>query len=223
MTLLTYAQRKECWEWCRKFIDDEAIYRIDDKHPPIPGKAGGTYVWQFYLRRATMNPEFAYRLGVLFWDHFLPIFDTQAFQICAVQPSGCPIGMAIVAAAGRLKIPLNMFLARREPKTIGPLQWFDGRVLSKVPVLMVDDAAGSTEYMRVASTKVQFFLGLPLHRNYFTLMNKVGMYVPKTAQHTENYLDNELVSFFMLNNFSLSVEAYKENHGKVPQWTGIVR
>ena len=222
MTLLTYAQRKDCWEWCRKFIDNEAIYRTDKTHPEIPGKGGGTYIWQFYSRRATMNPEFAYRLGLLFWDHFLPIFKTQAFQICAVQPSGCPIGMAIIAMARKLGIDVNMFLARQTPKTIGPLQWFDGRVLPKMPVLMVDDAAASTEYMRVAAAKVEFFLHLPLHLNYFALINKVGM-IPKAAQHTNNYLDNELVAFFMLNNFSLTADAFKETYGRPQKWTGIVR
>jgi hypothetical protein len=58
VAILTYAQRQAHWEWCRDYIDREAIYRAADTHPPIPSKKpGGTYVWQFYLRRATFNAE----------------------------------------------------------------------------------------------------------------------------------------------------------------------
>jgi hypothetical protein len=48
VTILTYAERQKYWNWCREFIDREAIYRADETHPAIPGKFGGTYVWQFY-------------------------------------------------------------------------------------------------------------------------------------------------------------------------------
>jgi hypothetical protein len=62
LTILTYAERQKQWNWCREFIDREAIYRADEIHPLIPGKFGGHYGWQFYLRRATLNPP---RLAVL--------------------------------------------------------------------------------------------------------------------------------------------------------------
>jgi hypothetical protein len=72
LSILTYSQRQHHWEWCREFIDREVIYRAGERegggtYPQIPGKAtGSSYVWQFYLRRATFHPEFAHRLGLLF-------------------------------------------------------------------------------------------------------------------------------------------------------------
>jgi hypothetical protein len=33
VTILTYAERQRYWNWCREFIDREAIYRADDTHP----------------------------------------------------------------------------------------------------------------------------------------------------------------------------------------------
>jgi hypothetical protein len=29
VTILTYAERQRLWNWCREFIDREAIYRVD--------------------------------------------------------------------------------------------------------------------------------------------------------------------------------------------------
>jgi hypothetical protein len=128
MTILGYATRQAHWEWCREYIDRQCIWRTDSDNPPIPSKApGGTYVWQFYLRRATFNSEFARRIGLLFWDRFLPIFNQRPFQIGACQPSGPPIAVAIQTAATQLGITVNAFLIRREPKSFGTDNWFDGR------------------------------------------------------------------------------------------------
>lgn len=226
---LSPAEWREHWEWCREYIDREVVYRAGPReggetHPPIPSKKpGGMYVWQFYLRRATYNSEFAHRLGLLFWDHFGPIYKRAPFQICACWPSGAPIGMAIVMAAYDMGVPINLFMARREPKHIGMDNWFDGHVELNLPVLMVDDAAASTEYMKVASARVQAKLRLPLHRCCFTVVNKVGFGFSKDAQHTENYLDNMLVSFFNMNNFCHTVRAFRERYGEEPKWTGIVQ
>jgi len=200
------------------------IYRVDETHPPIPSKKpGGTYHWQLYSRRATLNPFFAFRLGLLFWDHFLPIYRKQPFQVCACDPSGPPIACAISARATQLRIPLNVFVARREPKSFGTDNWFDGHAMRSLPVLMVDDAAGSAPFLQAGSIRVQQKLGLPLHRNYFVLVNKVGRGFSKEAQHTENYLDNELVALFTMNNFCRSAAEFEERYGHKPNWTGLVR
>lgn len=222
--ILSYVERQQHWEWCREYIDRECVYRTDAEHPPIPSKKpGGTYSWQFYLRRATFNPEFARRIGLLFWDHFLPVYQQQPFQVCACDPSGPPIGSAIQAQATRLGVALNLFLVRREPKSIGTDNFFDGKVLPDLPVLIVDDVAASSPFILRASARIQAKLGLALHRNYFTLINKVGYGFSKEAQHTENLLDNELVSLFVMNNFAKTVTAYNERYGKAPAWTGVVK
>jgi orotate phosphoribosyltransferase len=221
--ILSYEQRQQHWDWCREYIDRECIYRVDDSHPPIPDKVGGTYVWQFYLRRAMFNPHFAHRIGLLFWDHFLPIYEQQPFQVAACEPSGPPIGSAIQAAATRLDLPLNLFLVRREHKSFGTDNWFDGRVLPELPVLIVDDIAASSPFMLNASVRIQVKLGLPLHRNYFTVLNKVGRGFRKQAQHTENYLDGQLISLFTVNNFCCDVEQFRDRYGEGPKWTGIVK
>lgn len=219
--ILTAAKRQQLWEWCRDYIDREAIYRVDDTHPEIPGKAGGTYVWQFYLRRATFNPQFAHALGLLFWDNFSDRYAQQPFQICAPEPSGPPIASAIAAAAADLGIALNVFHARREPKSFGIDNWFDGKV-NKLPVLMIDDIAASAPFMLSASLRVQQKLDLPLYHQYFAIVNKVGRGVAKQAQHTENLLNGQLVALFNLNNFRKRAADYVEHYGQPPKWSGLV-
>jgi hypothetical protein len=61
----------------------------------------------FTLRRATYNAEFAHRLGLLFWDHFLPVYQQQPVQVCACEPSGPPIGAAIQTAAQDCPRPVH--------------------------------------------------------------------------------------------------------------------
>jgi hypothetical protein len=221
--MLSYSKREELWRWCREFIDSEAIYRVDATHPMLPGKnPKGRYTFQFYLRRASYNANFAQAVGLLFWDHFLPLYEKQAFQICAPEPSGPPIAAAIQGVASMLNLRLNVFTARREPKAYGLDNWFNGRTLD-LPVLMVEDIAASAPYLLRAATRVQQKLGLPLHRNYFTLVNKVGRGFRKENQHTENYLDGELVALFTFNNFSKDAEDYIWKHGRRQQWTGLIR
>lgn len=221
--ILTYSQRQAHWNWCREFIDREAIYRVDDTHPQLLGKdPKGNYTFQFYLRRATFNPHFAYALGLLFWDHFATLHHHHPFQLCAPEPSGPPIGAAIQATATMLGIRINVFQARREAKSFGLDNWFNGRVLPDLPVLMVEDIAASAPFMLRAAIRVQQKLKLPLHQNYFTVVNKVGAGFKKENQHTENYLDGQLIALFTFNNFCKNAEEFAWKHGRKQNWTGIV-
>jgi hypothetical protein len=119
-------------------------------------------------------------------------------------------------------ITVNAFLARREPK-FGTDSWFDGHILPGVPVVMVDDIAASAPFLLLAAARIRHKLKLPLHYNYFAVVNKVGRGAKKVNQHTENYLNNQLISLFNLNNFRLTLEDYRAEYGEEPMWTGIVR
>ena len=125
--ILTHAQRQAHWNWCREFIDREVIYRADDTHPEIPGKAGGTYVWQFYLRRATFNPNSpTHRLAVL--GSVRSRLPQQPFQVCASEPSAPPIAAAIRPRHRPEDPAQRVPCPPREPKSFGFDNWFDGKV-----------------------------------------------------------------------------------------------
>ena len=60
-------------------------------------------------------------------------------------------------------------------------------------------------------------LGIPA-----VFVNKVGPYFRKENQHTENYLDGELVALFTFLNFAKNAEDFAWKHGRKQNWTGIV-
>jgi orotate phosphoribosyltransferase len=224
MSVLTYQQRAEHWEWCRDHIDRQCIWRATPEFPSIPGKAAGArYIWQFYLRRGTFHADFSRRLGLLFWDHFAPVFAQQPFQIAACVPSGPPIAVSIQSVARSLGININAFLVRRSPKAFGVDNWFDGRMLPNLPVLLVDDIAASAPFLLLAAARVRQKLRLPLHFNYFCIVNKVGRGFDRASQHTENYPPGELVALYTMNDFCKSVEQYRDRYGDEPKWAGIVK
>lgn len=224
MSLLTYKERAEHWEWMRAFIDREAIYRVDDTHPALPPMDGKSrYTLGYYLRRATLDAEFAHRLGLLFWDEFAHRYRQQPFQVCAAEPSGPPIACAIQAAATRLGVPLNVFTARREAKGFGLDNWFDGRIIPGLPVVMVDDIAASAPFLLRASIRVQQKLALPLHSHWFTVVAKVGPGIRQVNSHTRNYLDGALVSLFTHANFCRDAADYAIRYGQPQCWSGVVK
>ena len=87
---------------------------------------------------------------------------------------------------------------------------------------MVDDVAASAPFLANAAARVRHKLGLPLLHSYFAIVNKVGRGFAKADQHTENYLDNELISLYTMNNFCRTVEMFKERYGETPCWKGFV-
>jgi hypothetical protein len=185
----------------------------------LPGKAGGTYSWQFYLRRATFDPEFSHKLGLLFWDEFAHEWHREPFQLCGCYPSGAPIIASILNTA---PVPIRAFLVRRTPK-YGMDTWFDG-FPGPEPVLMVDDVAASTEFLRHGAARVQAKLGLKLAYKYFTILNKVGTFEQKN-QHTSNYIAPLLVAFFTVNDFTLGGCKFRQLHGgdAAVTWKGLIR
>lgn len=224
MSILSYKERQDHWEWCRSFLDHEAFYRVDEVNPVLPGKLqGSTYIWQGYLRRASFNAEFMNRLGLLFWNHFQQVYETQEFQLGACLAAGVPIGLGIQNVARTLGIPVNLFTIRQSPKTFGFDSWFEGIVKLDIPVLLVDDVAASAINLKMADVKLRSKLKIPMHYNYFTILNKVGRGFGKNAQHTENYLNYELISFFTMNHICKNVGEFYERYGKKHKWSGIVR
>lgn len=224
MSILTYSERAAHWEWCREYIDREAIYRVDADHPPlVPMDGKSKYTLGYYLRRATLNAEFAHRLGLLFWDQFADKYKQQPFQIAAPEPGGPSIACAIQATATRLGVPLNVFGVRREAKAFGIDNWMDGRVVPGLPVVVVDDIAASAPFALRASIRIRQKLGLELHSHWFTVVNKVGPGIRQVNSHTRNYLDGQLVSLFHHGNFCRDAADYAIRHGKRQCWTGIVK
>lgn len=191
-------------EWCRKHIDDNSIWRSTIGET-IPAKDGGRYFWQFYLRKSLFDPEFAFKIGELFYEQ-LSGFD---FQIGSCETAGVPVGVAIQNAFFRRGENINHFSIRKEQKSYGLMNWTEGKLKKGVPVLLVDDLAGSQATLKVAESLIQH-LKLPLLGHYATLVDKT------INCHKESYLDRKLISLYNLNEFCLTRREYLERYGKYP-------
>jgi hypothetical protein len=135
---LTYAKRQNLM-FCRDAIDREVIYRADDTHPEIR-QGTGEHVCLASTSARDLQSPLCPCLGLLFWEFPAGLSASSIPDMClpSVRSTDC---RCIQAAA-----PVNVFYARREPKAFGFDNWFDGRVLPDMPVLMVDDIAASAPH-----------------------------------------------------------------------------
>lgn len=200
-------------ENCRKMINDFAIWR---KHPlfqGIPAKnSSHRYSWQFYLRRVLYNPEAAYWIGEMFWFDFSKHFDKQHFQIGACEAAGVPLGCAIQSAAYRHGTLLNLFTIKQEPKKYGLMNLTEGCIEKDLPVILVDDLAGSQNTLRKAHSLL-VKNKIPIHDCYCCLVDKAG----KQVQPHPVYLPNRLKALYNTDDFDLTWEEYVQNNSKEPK------
>src|SRR5262245_6144955 len=100
-------------EWCRGFIDHYCIFRSPPGQPLLTSKYAGRNTWQFYFPIATLNQEFARRIGKLFWDRYAARFAKQPFQLAGCESGGVPLVCALQAAAQAFRVPVHVFEAKK--------------------------------------------------------------------------------------------------------------
>lgn len=192
------------------FINDNCIYRVKPGNLPMKGKAiGATYTWQFYLRKALYNQQFAKSLGHLFWELFIEDFKKKPFQICGCETAGTPITCAIQHSTNE---NINIFVIRKEQKKYGLLNWVEGTIEKDLPILLVDDLAASQITLRMNEQLLKTN-GYEIYDKYFALVDKRGRI---EGAHIENLLEKELVSIFTSDDFDLYWNDYIYRNKKEP-------
>ena len=154
-TLIPESQRQEYWEECRDFIEKYAIWKMGPWpwSLPIPAKQPKDvknkkyYSWQFYIAKATGDYNINHKLSILALDALLPVWKKKKFQLAGLESDGIPIAMGMLYAAQEFETykGLTMFRVRKEYKEYGLKNIIEGRVVSRKPVLMVDDLVSSKE------------------------------------------------------------------------------
>lgn len=143
----------EDWEWCRQFIDHHCVLRTD--RPLLIGPDGSLNTWQFYMPVATLNPQFMARIAAQFWHRFGGNFDTKPFQIAGAESGGVPVLNALQWFARNQGRDVNVFEVRKKAKAYGLKNWFEGRVLEGVPVMIVDDITASMRTLHTVAGRVR--------------------------------------------------------------------
>ncbi len=192
--------------WGRDFIDDHCIERRDAE-AALPGKApGSTYTWMFYLRRGLYDASFATGVAKMFIHRIAKDRGKRPFQLAGLESGAVPLLTGISQAASILYgMDINVFSVRQERKKYGLLNLIEGRPLSGVPVIIVDDLCNSSKSMRRCYDACMQE-GLPVARQAFCLVNKVnkGVHSDKRVV-TDMYLPDhiEMLSLYDLDDFNL--------------------
>src|SRR5262249_24541057 len=127
--VLSESDRAAHWEWCRAFLDHHCIFRSPHGNSLLVAPNGGMNSWQFYMQVATLDQEFGYRLGLLFWDQFLASFRERAFQLCGCESGAVPLLCSLQSAAYATGLTVNVFSIKKEAKQYGLHNWLEGVVL----------------------------------------------------------------------------------------------
>lgn len=159
-------------ETLRKLIDDTAIHRVKPGDPLLPGKRPqDAYSWQFYLRRVLYRADVMEFIGREFKTRFagasIPI------QIAGVESAAVPLLMGIIQQWPEMPA----FSIRKDQKTYGLKNWFEGIPLKR-PVLLVDDLVSPHHYTFLHAIERLEEVGLQLVNRVFVLVNKRWKHEP---------------------------------------------
>ena len=151
--LIPESQRQEYWEECRDFIEKYALWKMGPWPWSLPilakqpenVKDKKYYSWQFYCSKATCDYNINHKLSILALDALLPVWKKKKFQLAALESDGTPIALGMLYTAQEFDVykGLTMFRVRKEYKEYGLKNLIEGRVMSRRPVLMVDDLVSS--------------------------------------------------------------------------------
>ena len=191
---------REKMNYLRSEIEHRGIYRCNVHNLPAksPGKA---YSWQFYLRRCLYNPQFAFTAAELLVDKL----SSRDVQIGACEDAGVTLGMAMATI---LRVP--MMTIKKSRKSYGLLNFTEGPITG-LPILLVDDLAGSQTTLRQARYTLTSFK-LPITTQYATLINKTE------GTHPTYLEDMELINLFTCKDFTLEWRSYLIKYGKEPNF-----
>lgn len=126
-------------ERVRDIINEDCIWRVPQgsRELPVLG-GGGYYTWQFYLRRALLDPFCLQVICEDFWNKFLDRFLERPFQLAGVETAAVPLITALLLDGARRGIEVGAFTIRKEPKSYGRRNLLEGKP-GPEPVLFVDD------------------------------------------------------------------------------------
>jgi orotate phosphoribosyltransferase len=127
----------------RDIINTECIVRVPSGSKELPALGGkGYYTWQFYLRRALLDPFCLKVICNDFWNKNTELFKQQSFQLAGVESAAVPLITALILSGERRGYKVNAFTIRKARKEYGKRNFVEGNP-STEPVLFIDDLTSS--------------------------------------------------------------------------------
>ena len=180
--------------------------------------------WQLFMPVATLRQEFARRTAKLFWWRYYPTYMQAPFQLAACEAGGVPVACAIQAFAYEHynRVPVNVFIVRKQQKKFGLLNHLEGVVHKNLPVLLVDDVVGAGRTLRVQGRRLHNDLGLPVMGAWCVIAGN-----PKYGQVPAIQITPTrpvpVDTLFGPDDITWRYEAYVAKYGKPPQFAGVTR
>lgn len=190
----------------RDLINDGCIARVPEGSKELPSLGGhGYYVWQFYLRRALLDPLCLQVLCDDFWQKFHDRFASRRFQLAGVESAAVPIITALVIDWAKRGRDLNAFTIRKNRKTYGKRNLIEG-MPTEEPVLFIDDLTSPQHNAFWHAMHTLSLHGLSISGHGYVLVLKMKSQVPPLIETSMGPV--VLDSLFTLDDFSLTLEAY---------------
>jgi hypothetical protein len=207
--------REQRLQRVRDVINRDCIARVPLGSKELPAKGGNAYyTWQFYLRRALLNPICLQLLCEDFWAKNTDFYLERPFQLAGVEAACVPIVTALVLDGARRGFPVNAFTIRKYRKEYGRRNLTEGRP-SNEPVMFIDDL---TSPQHNAFWHAMYGIGLESLRlcgKGYVLVLKKTVEEPRTISTSQGNIFID--SLFTLTDFILSYEDWETHLSKEKQ------
>jgi len=163
-------------DWLYNYINDYCIYRVapgEENLPPLhPSHAPNGYSWYIQSRIGLLNSQFLKYVSILFWHNFLNKYKEQRFQLAGLETASIPLMTGISMMGSVVGInDLNTFYVRKQAKSYGLMQQYEGIIEPDVPVVIVDDFFNSRSTFVTVKNFVES-QNVPVDNNAFAVIDK---------------------------------------------------
>jgi orotate phosphoribosyltransferase len=192
----------------RNIINDECIVRVPSGSKELPAMQGrGHYTWQFYLRRAVLDPLCLDVVCEDFWSKNCDLFGRCPFQIAGVESASAPLITAILLSGHRRGLGLNAFTIRKHRKDYGRRNLIEGRPTTD-PVFIVDDLTSPEHNSFWHAVHAIASHGLALNGLGYVLVLKMRDAESRVISTSLGPV--HIQSLFTLGDFALTVDEYQK-------------
>lgn len=196
----------------RDYINDECIFRTPKGSRELVTMEGHVGRWQFYLRACMFRTDLVNTIANEFWRRIIAReLDPHSFQLAGVDSAATPLLGALVATAHTHGIQAKAFSIRKDRKTYGKRNIFEGVPDKNLPVMFVDDLTSPTHATFWHAVNHLDQHGFKLYPQGFVIVYKDTAKANRTLHTTLGRITFD--SLFTLSDFSMGYAQYEyEKH-----------
>ena len=131
-------------DWCRQYLMERCIERNKPDYPLVAKGTGRPCGWYLLPRRALYNAAFALEAGRRLCNLIEKRLNgTSGWQLAGMESGAVPLLVVVAQEYHRRGRDVNVFTIRKEPKTYGTFNRFEGLPSKDLVTVLVDDTVHS--------------------------------------------------------------------------------